>query len=173
MQRSIVSALAAATLLLMAACGQPTSSTQPADEIAAAAGGSALAPTAHLGSTATAAPLPPASARPEPAIEKFIALARRDLAGRLRIAAEQITALDTAAITWPDAALGCPQPGAVYPRGRVPGFRITLEAQSQLYRYHTDRVGQIVLCPSADPDASDLPRDPIPGGGPAIGPPRR
>ena len=49
---------------------------------------------------------------------------------------------------WSDASLGCPQPGMAYAQVITPGFRIALEAQGQLYQYHTDTKGQILLCPS-------------------------
>jgi hypothetical protein len=40
----------------------------------------------------------------------------------------------------------------VYPPGRVPGFRVWLNAEGQEYLYHTDYNGQVVLCPELNPD---------------------
>ncbi len=152
-----------------------TASPQPAgvDVPAPAVSPSARATAAPTGAPAPAPTLAilaataaPTAARPAPPVAKFVALAARDLAGRLGLAADQIVTLSADAITWPDAALGCPRPGKVYQKGRVPGFKIVLEAQSQQYTYHTDHVGQIVLCPNEFPDAFEpgLPAEPGSGG---------
>lgn len=90
-----------------------------------------------------------------PPVEKFVSLAKEDLAGRLTIAIDQITLLRTTEMTWPNAALGCPSPGKVYAQGRVPGYQIRLEAGGTEYVYNTDLSGQIILCPQYDPDDLD------------------
>ena len=87
-----------------------------------------------------------------PPAEKFVDLAKKDLASQMTITTEQITLVDAMEIVWPDAALGCPAPGKVYAQGRVPGYKISLEAGGQEYVYHTDLTGQVVLCPDVDPD---------------------
>jgi hypothetical protein len=89
-----------------------------------------------------------------PPVEKYIALAKADLAVRLQIEAGEISVLKTAEIVWPDAALGCPDPGMVYAQGRVPGYQIRLMAQSMEYDYHTDLHGQVILC--LDQGSGDL-----------------
>jgi hypothetical protein len=150
-------ALGMATAAPPATVAMPTAT--PARATRAPTAAPAPAPTLPLIATATAtAPLP------APPIEKFITLAARDLAGRLSITVDQIVTLDAVAIIWPDAALGCPRPGKVYPRGRVPGFKIVLGAQGQQYDYHTDQAGQIVLCQAETPDSGA-------GNGPQVGVP--
>jgi hypothetical protein len=91
------------------------------------------------------------SSNPPPA-EKFISLAKKDLADRLKIEADKITLVKTAEIVWPNAALGCPRPEKVYPTGRVPGFQIWLETNGTEYVYNTDFNGQVILCPEMNPD---------------------
>ena len=88
------------------------------------------------------------SVTPPPA-DKFVDLTKKDLASHLNIEMEQITLREAMAIDWPDASLGCPSPGKVYAQGRVPGYKIWLEADGTEYIYHTDLTGQVILC--ADP----------------------
>ncbi|HET9915185.1 MAG TPA: hypothetical protein VFQ13_25060 [Anaerolineales bacterium] len=103
---------------------------------------------------------------PSPAAEggiqkKFIQIVQNDLATRLNVDVEEINVLLIESIEWPNAALGCPSPGKVYPQGRVPGFRIRLEVDDNEYFYHTDRKGQFVLCPENNVDLPDYPSVPI------------
>jgi hypothetical protein len=108
--------------------------------------------------TAEPVDMPP---NPSP-VEKFIALAKKDLAERLPIDYNSITALKADEIIWPDAALGCPSPGRVYAQGRVPGYRIWLEAAGREYIYHTDLNGLVVLCPQQNPDNGSSGTGPTP-----------
>jgi hypothetical protein len=86
--------------------------------------------------------------------EKFIDLAKEDLASNLKINVGQITLLKSMEMTWPDAALGCPSPGNVYAQGQVAGYRIWLDAGGVEYIYHTNLTGQVILCPTLNPDDS-------------------
>jgi hypothetical protein len=91
-----------------------------------------------------------------PPVEKFVSLAVQDLASRLNMDPASIQVVKTEEVTWPDSALGCPEPGKVYTKGTVPGYRILLEADGNQYSYHTDWNGQVILCPvpALDGDAS-------------------
>lgn len=82
-----------------------------------------------------------------PPVEKYVSLAKKDLASRLKIETEKIMLVQAEQIIWPDAALGCPGPGKIYAQGRVPGYRIWLEVEGKEYDYHTDLAGQAILCP--------------------------
>ena len=73
-------------------------------------------------------------------------LAVADLARQLGIAAEAITVRSVEAVEWPDASLGCPEPGMMYAQVITPGYRIMLEANGQFYEYHAGRKGTIVRC---------------------------
>ncbi len=79
-----------------------------------------------------------------PAAE-LVAQAIADLAGRLGVAAEAIQVRSVEAVEWPDASLGCPQPGMVYAQVITPGYRIVLEAEGQAYEYHSSR-SRVVYC---------------------------
>ena len=48
---------------------------------------------------------------PSPGLEPLVEKAKEDLAQRLSIEMEQISLLEAKAVVWPDASLGCPQPG--------------------------------------------------------------
>ena len=85
-----------------------------------------------------------------PPIEKFVALSKKNLASRLQIDIEKITLVKTEEKNWLNAALGCPAPGVFYAQGRVPGYRIWLEAEGKEYDYHTDLAGQVILCPETN-----------------------
>ena len=74
-------------------------------------------------------------------------LALADLAAKLSIAPAAITVQVVEPIEWPDASLGCPQPGMMYAQVITPGYRILLEVAGKSYEYHTGG-GGIVRCVS-------------------------
>jgi hypothetical protein len=111
---------------------------------------------------------PPATApatettQPDPSreAEKMILLAQTDLAGRLSISEEEILVQSVEPVTWTDAGLGCPQPGQAYAQVLTPGFRVILEADGQVYEYHTGEPERIILCRE---EGSTMEDTPIPG----------
>ena len=72
-------------------------------------------------------------------------LALANLAATLGIAPTAITVKVVEPVDWPDASLGCPQPGMMYAQVITPGFRIVLEVDGRSYEYHTDG-GGIARC---------------------------
>jgi hypothetical protein len=55
---------------------------------------------------------------------------------------------------WPDGALGCPQPGQLYPQVVIPGFLLVFSNsdQTQTYEVHTGRSEQqMILCDNGQP----------------------
>ncbi len=82
---------------------------------------------------------------PDPAA-KLISEASQDLARRLSLDVSQITVERIEEITWPDGALGCPEPGMGYITVLIPGYRLILGAQGQTYDYHAAASGYFVLC---------------------------
>lgn len=137
-----------ALLLLVTAC----SPTQPVEEDLPPL--DPQAPPAQGSSTST----PEVSDMPTdaPPVKKFVDLAKKDLLSRTQVDAASINLASSEEVLWPNAALGCPEPGKTYAQGRVPGFRIWLEAGGVQYDYHTDWEGQVILCPDPglDLDAS-------------------
>lgn len=47
-----------------------------------------------------------------------------------------VTSIQVEAVDWPDAGLGCPQPGEMYASVITPGYRIVLETASESYDVH-------------------------------------
>ena len=81
-----------------------------------------------------------ASARPsssdfEVALEL---LAANYLAGKLDVAANDLTLVRSNATEWPDASLGCPKPGMMYAQAITPGYQITFEHDGSNYAVHAN-----------------------------------
>ncbi len=89
---------------------------------------------------------PPVSGTVEPGLEPLIALAMKDLAERLSVAESEIEVLEAVAVVWPDASLGCPQPGMAYRQTPMDGALIRLQAEGNVYEYHTGGGRDPFLC---------------------------
>ncbi|MFO7270408.1 hypothetical protein [Sphaerobacter thermophilus] len=57
---------------------------------------------------------------------------------------EQVTLLGYEAVTWPDAALGAPEPGRLYAQVLTPGYRVHLRVDGRAMTYHTDQGQRVV-----------------------------
>jgi hypothetical protein len=68
-----------------------------------------------------------------------------DLAGRLNLDSAKISLISVQAVDWPDASLGCPEPGKVYAQVVTPGYRIVLEVGEARYVYHSDSEAERVI----------------------------
>jgi len=85
----------------------------------------------------------------EPSLQKLVVQAQADLAQRLAIPLGQIELVAVQSVTWPDASLGCPQPGMGYLQVQVDGLLIRLRAGSRLYEYHSGGSRPLFLCESS------------------------
>jgi hypothetical protein len=73
--------------------------------------------------------------------------AKEDLARHLDVDVKGIDVISLEAVDWPDASLGCPEPGKLYAQVITAGYRIVLQAAGQQYPYHTDsEAKQVVHC---------------------------
>jgi hypothetical protein len=89
-------------------------------------------------------------------MDKYVGLAKQDLADRLKVDADQIALVKTMEITWPDISLGCsPGSGQILTKGQVHGYRVWLEAEGQNYIYHVGLNGQVILCPKLNPGVNN------------------
>ncbi len=87
----------------------------------------------------------------EPQLEKGPAAAVAYLAQALDISEEEIEVMSIERYEWPDASLGCPEPGKSYIQVVTPGYRVILRARGELYEVRTDLEGGItVLCDRTD-----------------------
>ncbi len=94
---------------------------------------------------------PLAGAPDSEASEPLVELAKADLADRTGIDKEQITVVSVKAVDWPDASLGCPEPGMFYAQVITPGYKVVLSHDGERYEYHTDRSSRVVLCQQQSP----------------------
>lgn len=75
-----------------------------------------------------------------------------DLASRLGVAPASIEVVHVRSVTWPNGALGCPEPGMVYTQALVPGYQVVLRHAGRVWLYHGSRDGDPFLCRSGEPD---------------------
>ncbi|MDD9205613.1 hypothetical protein PU560_03910 [Georgenia sp. 10Sc9-8] len=73
-------------------------------------------------------------------------MAVQDLADRLGVPAEDVTVVRAESVTWPDGALGCPEPGTAYTQSLVEGMLIELTVDGETYRYHSGTDREPFLC---------------------------
>ena len=69
-----------------------------------------------------------------------------DAARRFRVAESAIVLTRAEQLTWPNAALGCPEPGTMYTQTLVPGFRVVAKTTGGELLYHTDTAGNTRNC---------------------------
>jgi len=102
----------------------------------------------------TTSPLPTAASEAEapataPAREAVPTSEATQLAAeRLGVPATDLTLVTAEPVEWPDASLGCPQPGVIYAAVITPGWRFTFTAkEGKTVTLHTDQELQAaVLC---------------------------
>jgi hypothetical protein len=82
----------------------------------------------------------------DPTLQKIVAQAQEDLAGRLRIDSSQVELVDVQSVVWPDGSLGCPQPGMAYIQVQVDGLLIRFKAGDSVYEYHSGGARPPFLC---------------------------
>ena len=112
------------------------------------------APMATPGSAETHTPdlptleltVPPPITEIDPALQPLIDQAVSDLANRLSIEVDAVVVVEAKAVVWPDASLGCPQPGMRYKQVPEDGVLIRLQVESQIYEYHGGGGRTIFLC---------------------------
>jgi hypothetical protein len=77
--------------------------------------------------------------------------ARKDLAGRLHVADEEIRLLSAQARTWDDESLGCPVAGRGYEPRKISGYVLRLRHKNREFTYHTD-LTRTIPCPEITKD---------------------
>ena len=82
-----------------------------------------------------------------------------DIIGRTGIDRNAISLLSYEAVTWPDGAIGCPQPGMAYTQALVDGYRLLFDASGKQMFYHTAGTQRFVFCDTA----KVKPDKPVPG----------
>ena len=77
---------------------------------------------------------------------ELVVMAQADLAERLATTVEQIAVREVREVTWPDASLGCPQPGMAYAQAVQYGLLIRLSVNGEMYLYHSGEAQKPFLC---------------------------
>jgi hypothetical protein len=89
-------------------------------------------------------------------LRPWIEDATADLADRTGVQPDAIDVVSAVLVTWPDAALGCPEPGMQYAQVLTDGAVIELAVDDAIYRYHAGGDQGPFLCarPIAEPPAA-------------------
>jgi hypothetical protein len=91
-------------------------------------------------------------------MQSIIRAALADAARRTGYDPSALQVIGAETVNWPDGSLGCPEPGMNYTLALVPGYRIRIQAGTEVLDYHASRRGSLVLCPAGRSV------DPVPGG---------
>ncbi len=112
--------------------------SQSATPTAATSAGQAAAPATPVFQATPLVPdsAPTPAAATPPGFDKLVPIAVADLAARLAIDPSAIQLLEARSVIWPDAGLGCPEPGMAYRQVQVDGYLIRLGVGGQDYSYH-------------------------------------
>lgn len=92
-------------------------------------------------------------------MENLIDMTKKDLAQRLSVSVGDISLIEAKAVVWPNASLGCPQPGMFYAEVLTPGYLILLSFGGIEYEYHAGRGAKITYCENPTSPSPDLPGD--------------
>jgi hypothetical protein len=83
-----------------------------------------------------------------PAVEAVLPALRADAARRSGRPEASLAVQHVESVTWPDGALGCPEPGRLYPQVLVPGWRVRIGAAGlPPLQYHLSARGGWLHCP--------------------------
>ena len=84
---------------------------------------------------------------------KLVVEARNVLANRLSVSPDDLEFVSQEDVLWPDTSLGCPEPGQMYAKVIVPGYRFTFSYDGSLYEVHTaseDGLGSLLPAVSCE-----------------------
>lgn len=84
-------------------------------------------------------------------LESLVENAKEDLSQRLSVSTAQIRLIEAVEVEWSDSSLGCPQPDMSYLQVITPGYRILLNANAQVYEYHSNRDTYVIYCENSNP----------------------
>lgn len=119
--------------------------------------------------------LEPAPAEAAPAVTgeapaELLAAICDELETRTGIDRREFMVLQAEAVRWPDGALGCPVPGAVYPQAPVDGYRVVIRVRGSDFDYRADDRGRFRLCPGRPfaPPGQDARKSGAPFGAPPL-----
>lgn len=91
-------------------------------------------------------------------LRDLIEKAQTDLSGRLAVSVNEIVLVEATSVVWPDASLGCPQPGMVYIQVPEDGLLIRLQVGDLIYSYHSGGFRDPFLCEQIYKDPNPPPK---------------
>ncbi len=92
--------------------------------------------------------------------DPLLTLILADAARRAEIEPGELSLVRIESVTWPDTALGCPNPERGYAQVQIEGYILTLTNGASTFTYHTDGGLQLVLCQDGAPvPVSGLPQE--------------
>ena len=94
---------------------------------------------------------PPVGDVPTAMLERVIT----DAASGAGVDQSDVEVVAAEAVTWPDGALGCPQPDQMYTQALVPGYQVILEIDGEELHFHASESGEFVFCADPQPPADD------------------
>lgn len=147
-------------LLVLSACAPADPASPPATTATSDPIQETLPVPTTLPIQETPVPDTPASTPLDPSLRPLADQARQDLAGRLGVSPDQIEVLAVQAVVWPDASLGCPQPGMMYAQVPQDGVLVRLVYEGTGYEYHGGGKRGLFLC-EQPPEGSKF--TPFPG----------
>ena len=77
--------------------------------------------------------------------KSLVDLAKNDLAIRLNIDISHVTVSELEDVDFSDTSLGMSKPGEAYNQVITPGYIIILETNNKYYRYHTNKVNNVIF----------------------------
>jgi hypothetical protein len=89
-----------------------------------------------------AQPSGPAPSLPATILDPVLA----DAAARSGLSQDALVVVSAGARTWPDAGLGCPPPGMIFPQVPVDGYQVLVQAGTTTYDYRGSGPGSFRLC---------------------------
>lgn len=69
-----------------------------------------------------------------------------DAAAQAGVLVSDVTVVSAEPKIWPDAGLGCPLPGMVYPQVLVDGYQVVVQVGQQIFDYRGSAPGKFRLC---------------------------
>ncbi|HOT92738.1 MAG TPA: hypothetical protein PLJ78_12760 [Anaerolineae bacterium] len=113
-----------------------------------------VSPTAPVaGSPTVPAVVSPTPQTPSPGEDTALTTLRTLVAAQLQMTPAELTLVSVEEVVWPDASLGCPQPGQMYAQVLTPGRRVVFaDAAGHQYTVHTpEKPDLFIICSPTQP----------------------
>ncbi|MDX1621812.1 MAG: hypothetical protein R3320_12520 [Nitriliruptorales bacterium] len=94
------------------------------------------------------------AASPPPGLDDVIAEARSLVGEAAGVSEDDVELIEASEVTWPDGALGCPQPDQMYTQALVEGYRIVMEADGEEFYVHGAENQSPFICEDPQEPAS-------------------